>query len=189
LAQIITGYGFRRFGVAIINADLSKITSAKDRKQWHINSYSYTGFCAAVEMRQWSLSWSGPFPELVYEDGDTGRGELKNLLRKAGYPEPIFRPKKDRLHKRTGILQRATVPLQAADLYAYDIFSRARDIAQGKPVSRNFAAGINQTIERLEGISGVVTPAHIQFMSEGMEQLDSVIMQPSVKIDIQTFRG
>jgi hypothetical protein len=187
LSAIMVGHGLYRFGAAIINHDLKKRTSEEERKSWHVNEYSYAGRCAATEMRNWTASWGGPFPEMVFERGDTGRGRLIDLYRRDGYPEPIFKPKRDYVHPKTGIFERACVPLQAADLYAYDLFSRARDIALGGDVSRDFANGINPAIEKLSGRSGVATPGHIQFMADGLEQRDSLIMTTVVKIDTGKF--
>lgn len=111
------------------------------------------------------------------------------MCRDQGYPNPIFKPKRDTTDRKNGLTVTGAVPLQAADLYAYDLFERARAIVRGKPVSRDFANGVNPIIEKVLGRSGVATPGHIKFMAEGMAQRDSLIMETTVKIDTQTYRG
>ena len=128
-------------------------------------------------------------PEFIFETGDTGRGKLIDMCRDQKYPEPLFKPKRDTIDAKTGRLVKGVVPLQAADLYAYDLFYRARDIAKGKPVSRDFANGVNPIIEKVLGRSGVATPHHIRFMAEGMAQRESLVMETTVKIDTQIYRG
>ncbi|HWE48956.1 MAG TPA: hypothetical protein VG273_04175 [Bryobacteraceae bacterium] len=187
LSTIILNHSPFRVGVAVINEDLTGGTTPQQQKEWHINGYSYAGRAASVEINEWRKSWGGKYPTMIFEDGDTGKGRLIDLFRRDKLPAPIFKPKRDRTHRKSGIVEKGIVPLQAADLYAYDIFSRARDIAKGKPLSRNFASGINPIIERLTGRCGIATVGHVQFMADGMQQRDALILQPSVKINTKDF--
>lgn len=67
-------------------------------------------------------------PEMIFETGDKGKGSLIKLLEKEGFPSPSFRPKKDTMKK--GLLAKAAIPLQAADLLAYECFHPVREMEQ-----------------------------------------------------------
>jgi hypothetical protein len=56
----------------------------------------------------------------LHESGDLGSGELKPKFDEMEYPAPSFKRKEDRIID--GISYPATVPLQAADFLAYEIF-------------------------------------------------------------------
>jgi len=57
--------------------------------------------------------------EYVFDDGDL-RGRLSHLMQSDGYPPPIYKPSRDRVAK-DGTPIRGFLPLQAADLAAYEL--------------------------------------------------------------------
>jgi hypothetical protein len=67
-------------------------------------------------------------PELVFARGDAGRNELETRLRKDGFDNVQFRPALDEYNRKTGLIEPAVIPLQAADLYAYELFHASREI-------------------------------------------------------------
>jgi hypothetical protein len=58
----------------------------------------------------------------VFEAGDRHRGRLMERMEQDAFPPPIFLPKKDVV--RDGVLYPGFTPLQAADILAYEHFSR-----------------------------------------------------------------
>jgi hypothetical protein len=62
-----------------------------------------------------------PPAEYVFEDGDP-RGRLTRLVEEEiGYPPPSFKPSRDRYAKDGITVIRGLLPLQAADLAAYEL--------------------------------------------------------------------
>jgi hypothetical protein len=64
--------------------------------------------------------------EYIFEDGDANQNVLRAIMRQDGEPEPIFRP------KISVDPQRSIVPLQAADLLAYELLKGHRDFNTGR---------------------------------------------------------
>jgi len=52
-------------------------------------------------------------------------------MQKDGFPDPLFKPMKDTKLKN-GSIEQGAIPLQAADLYAFELFDAMRTIEQGK---------------------------------------------------------
>lgn len=181
LCAIIRAHVSAKTGVTVINNDLQAHVSAGARKNWRIRAYSLAGRTAAKEMRIWASEWGGPIPELVFEEGDLGRGDLAHLLESQGYPSPIFKPNKTYVHRKSGILKVASMPLQAADLLVYKIFAKAQLIKQHTDASRDFSR-IHPVLDKIPGMCGIVTPDHLRFIEQGMNQIDSLVMTTDVKI-------
>jgi hypothetical protein len=71
----------------------------------------------------------------VFDDGDEGKGELMRIMKRDGYPPPVFWPSRDRAVK--GNLVRGMIPLQAADFAAYEIRKHiAEDPGELKPLEK-----------------------------------------------------
>ena len=115
-------------------------------------------------------------PQLVFEDGDKGKGDLIHLLKTQDYAAPIFKPKRSRAHKKSGFVIEGAVPLQAADLLAYEIFSLCR-IANVEPYAR-----INRALFQVPGALGTIEPSRPKFVKEGLEQAESLIMRTDLKV-------
>jgi hypothetical protein len=83
------------------------------------------------------LSWKdhnryGGNVEYVFEDGDEGRGALVKVIKKEAGVEPLFRPKRDDPAKSIS----AFTPLQASDIYAYEVKKIVDEI--GTPLRHDF---------------------------------------------------
>jgi len=127
LINIISGSGLRQFGCCIVNSALAAVITKQDRKDWYLTSYTIAARACAGQVRQWFQSWNASsLPEFIFECGDQGKGALTALLEKDDFPRPIFKPKKDRV--RNGFVERAAVPLQAADLLAFEFFDLVRKV-------------------------------------------------------------
>lgn len=126
LCGILVQHAFAKSGVAVLHRDVQSALPESLRDEWRITSYALCGINVAKEMMIWLSQWSGRMPDLVYEDGDVGKGKLITLLVKHGYPAPIFKLKKRSLNRKSGLTIEGASPLEAADLLAYRLFDRAR---------------------------------------------------------------
>jgi hypothetical protein len=122
LMGIIQGNVHRKVGEVIANKILEGNISPENRKAFYMEAFPITGRTAVKTIYNYARSVKHSYrPEIVFEDGDRHRGKLRNLVVDHGYPEPIFRPKKDRMEK-DGKITPGYSPLQAADWIAYEIF-------------------------------------------------------------------
>ena len=86
-------------------------------------------------MRKWARSENlRSVPELVFADGDLGKGQLIARLKEDGFVDPIFRPAIDTW--KDGMLVKGVLPLQAADLFAYEMFDPMRKIEKDGYIER-----------------------------------------------------
>lgn len=121
LLYIIESHAFRKFGCAIEHKQLTSTISKKQREKYLLDAYSFAGLYCAHQVNKWRINERiSTLPELVFEDGDLGKGHLMERLKKDGFGTPIFRQKKDDENDRGN--RRAFTPLQAADFLAYEIF-------------------------------------------------------------------
>ena len=158
LVQIIADNVLRQFGCVIVNRSLTK-WSKQDRDQWNMTAYSVAGRSCAGQMRAWCKWNSMPsLPEMIFECGDTGKGSFIKLLERDGFPSPIFKPKKDIVKK--GLLVRAAIPLQAADLLAYECFHPIREMEKTGTLSeKRFAY---DGLEQIRGSPKVIYPKNME---------------------------
>jgi len=87
-------------------------------------------------------------PELVFEDGDAGKGELISILRRDGFSAPVFQPKRDRVDA-DGTIVKCAIPLQAADLLAFELFDPIRKIERDGYIKR-----IKKTYREIDRVPG-----------------------------------
>ena len=102
--------------------------------------------CGA-QVREWCRGWSGSLPEFIFECGDDGVDDLRAIFKRGELPEPIFKPKKDII--KSGFLRKAAVPLQAADLLAFECFDPIR-----KYENDGYLKRIRPSFKALENIPG-----------------------------------
>jgi len=122
LMEIISAHTYEKFGCVVVNQVLAAEMTEETRTQFLINAYSLGGRSCAADVRRWQLGWGGKtVPELVFEDGDIGKGLLRKVLLRDGFAEPLFGPKKDQV-SGDGLIIPALTPLQAADWLAYEVF-------------------------------------------------------------------
>jgi hypothetical protein len=183
LCAIVAAHASYRIAVIVINHKINQHLSGADQKKWHTQAYSYAGRTCAKEVRIWASKWKGPMPELIYEKGDTGQPDLRRLLEgKGGYPNFQFRPKKDHRDKKSGNLIVGPVPLQAADLLAYEVAAWCNRMREEKPKSQREAPRIQKDLHKMDGITGVAIDDYLKFFKDGVKQIDALVMIPNVKI-------
>ena len=126
LLDIISRHAYRKFGCGISIKNWSSLISPKNITEFRINAYCIAGMVSTDSVDSWALRERIAMPiEVVFEDGDLGKGTLQNYL-SPRKPDPLFRPKNDTLRK-DGMVVPAFVPLQAADLLAYELFVGIRN--------------------------------------------------------------
>jgi hypothetical protein len=149
LVKIIVGNVGRKFGSVVVNDKFNAAISPEERKQWLLGSYSLAGRTCAARVRGWAKTEKlRSVPRLVFEEGDSGRGELSKILQQDGFAAPIFAPKKDTTDS-VGTVVKAAVPLQAADLWAYEMFDPMRKIENDGYIKR-----IKTTYQELDRVPG-----------------------------------
>jgi hypothetical protein len=82
------------------------------------NPYAFCGRHCVARVRMWANSFNYPEDSIryVFEQGTRGKGELMQVMKRDGFPAPIFKPK-------------STAALQAADFVAWE-HTKAFDSAQ-----------------------------------------------------------
>lgn len=116
-AQIIVSNVERSFGCIVRYADFEKVNQLYRLDEIAGNPYALAGRTCVAR----TGLFLGDQQEVIYifEDGDTGKGELMRILERDGHPAPIFRPSRDQI--RNGRQVRGVIPLQAADFAAYEM--------------------------------------------------------------------
>ena len=148
LIQIIKDNVLRQFGCGIFSTTM-KLMTDKEREEWKISMYGIAGRACAGQVRIWCTQETIPIlPELIFEHGDFGSDSLRLLLVQDGFQEPLFRRKKDFI-RADGFLERGVIPLQAADLLAFECFDPIRKIANDGHLKRLRPSGI--ALEEIRG--------------------------------------
>ena len=179
LSQIIRDHVARKIGISILNEHLKEVMTNEERKEWRVKSYSVAGRTAAVEARLWASTDGLRIPELVFEKGDVGSGDLKHLLESQGYPSPVFKPKKKQINRKSGLPMEPAIPLQAADLYAYEVFHRTRRFQETPEKSR-----LPEALDKIPGDPGRIGVKNLTFLRELFEQDGSLIATTAVKLKL-----
>lgn len=171
LIQITASNVARKFGVVVQNESLSVLTS-EERRKWHITPYSLAGRTCAARVREWAGTERLRFvPELVFEDGDTGKGELIKLIEESRFATPIFKYSHDRIGE-DGFVVKGAVPLQAGDLLAFQLFGPQRNILRDgyiKEIPKTYTE-----LDKIPGELGVVDREHVQQLVKGLAEMEAL---------------
>jgi len=159
LIGLVKSYVVGMFGCVVkISAMQAMTNEARDR--FHLTAYVLAGRNCAGEVAKWihesAQGGEAPPCELIYEDGDTGQSALTKRLTEDEYPFS-FKPKRDTMRK-SGLIEPGFVPLQAADILAYEI---AAGVRRG-----NFKRWPAVQLESIPGRIGI-------FEEEDMPELES----------------
>jgi hypothetical protein len=156
LIGIIKRNTYRKFGCCIVANFLSGM-SEDNRDYYKLNAYSLAGRVCVGRIRSWLKreNWDVPV-EYVFEDGDKGKGLLMQRMEVDGFPSPIFKRKKDRYHGEE-LVERAFLPLQAADIMAYECYQLSKHAETPETWSAELRWPLAQLDETPEEI-GIMTP-------------------------------
>lgn len=105
-------------GHAVLMSDFRKVNESYAFEAWDFTPYSLCGRTCLASVSNWAAEQSIPEDQIsyVFEDGSKGKGTLiHRILRDKGIT-PIFKKKHE------------SVPLQAADLFAYEMLAGSRAI-------------------------------------------------------------
>jgi hypothetical protein len=105
-------------GHAVLMDDFRKVNSLLAFEVFGITPYSLCGRTCLASVSNWAKRWGIAEDQIryVFEDGSKGKGTLEQrILRDKGIT-PVFKKKRE------------SVPLQAADLFAYEMLAGNRDI-------------------------------------------------------------
>jgi hypothetical protein len=122
LVGLIKGQAEARFNVAIRIANLD-LLSEETRARFNLSAYLMAGWTAAVLVQKWAFFRGHAWKDIlmVYEKGDLHWEKLREGLERTGLPA-LFLPKADRTDQRGAVVEPGFVPLQAADLFAHELF-------------------------------------------------------------------
>lgn len=132
LMEILKSHAYRKFGCTIINGAFNEMNSQL-KEEFSLVAYSVAGRTCEKKLREWvTAEWKNPSTEveLVFEEGDKGKGKLQKRLSDDRCFSPTFRPKKDCVED--GTTRHGFVPLQAADWLAYELSVAVKNAEGGK---------------------------------------------------------
>jgi hypothetical protein len=152
LIGIIQGHCHRKFGCLIINSIHDAELSVANRESFNLEAYALAGRTVVADVSAYAASFHAKaFPEIIFEDGDLDKGKLIQRMKDDGYPAPSFKPKKDTSGK-DGLLRPGYTPLQAADLWAYELFQADMKVQRDGPQAK-FRWGFEQ-LHKISGEAG-----------------------------------
>lgn len=98
-----------------------------------------------------------------------------------GYPAPIFKPKRDHTDKKQPtLIHRGYTPLQAADLWAFELFQSYKQHQEGKDF-KDFRWAAKQ-LDKLPGEPGIYTEKDLKRLSDMLSQKrqgNTIIQDPA----------
>ena len=163
LMSIIVGSVSQKVGSVIATSRFERIPQDL-RRDFGFGRYSLAGRTVAADIRRWAQREriTTPIP-MVFEDGDKGKGELMKVFENDQLPPPVFRTKKDKVTE--GGAASAWLPLQAADLLAYEIYNAAEKAERNALTSMRWALG---PLDKVPGEPGIYLDDDIDRLIRGV---------------------
>ena len=147
---------------------LHALVPKQDYEAWHLDAYSYAGRACAAHVRLWATSQHlSSVPSLVFAKGDTGRDDLEKALSRDDFTDFVFKPAKDEKNRKTGFIEKAAIPLQAADLFAYELFYPIRKIESG--IHGHQLTPIHYFLDKIPGEAQVTEDKSLLEFNERMQ--------------------
>jgi hypothetical protein len=125
----------RKFGCTIPSKLYAQTLSASLREKFKFKAYVITGRARAARVREWSERERAPQVsniQFFFEGGDNWQKEFKQRLMEDGFPEPIFKSKRDRYSRSKKLIEPGLIPFQASDVLAHIIFVAEKYYRRGK---------------------------------------------------------
>ena len=177
LAKIIGDYAMRKFGMVVRVRELHRLVSKSILNKWHLDAYSYAGRACAAHVRLWAMeNHLRSMPRIVYATGDAGRNQLEKRLRIDGINGVAFESPWDQENRKTGMIDPGAIPLQAADLFAYELFNPTRILEESKqPADKDLLSDVWYILDKIEGEAQITSVDNFdqfekrirQFFSQG----------------------
>ena len=169
LVGIIISHAHRKEACVVPNRTHSANMSPEIRKAFRLEAYPLAGRTVAKKVMDYAISFRSRYvPEFVFEDGDLDKGMLMERFEKDGYPKPIFKPKKDTVNKQTGLITPGYTPLQAADLWAYELFLAYKHDRKNVPFGS--MRWPFKELDKMQGEAGI-------YLDESMRRTNSMLDQ------------
>lgn len=170
LMEIIQSHVYRKFGCVIENSEFDQL-SEENQREFGLNAYSLAGRTCVADVSKWKKQegLSHVPTGYVFEEGDEGAGELSRRMFEDGHSQPHFLPKKDRTGP-DGSPINAYTPLQAADMFAYELAKPFKDLLEGKPRVESFRWGFNQ-FDHIPGEPGYYSPKNLVELNVALDSL------------------
>lgn len=167
LIGIIEDHVYRKFGCIVFERLIAKLSDSNRAFYIMKHAYALAGKHVARDVRVWAINERmALLPALIFEDGDTGKGDLIAGLELDGWPTPDFKPKRDS-RGPGGLLVQGFVPLQAADLLAHTYYSVAKEMDTSPDGTFNEKRRYRR-FESLQGTIGYYSPENIREMDRMM---------------------
>jgi hypothetical protein len=167
LMGLIRTHVYRKFCCAVTIADWKGQVSPEMKERFRINAYVLAARSCTTQVREWCLFERINSPvAIVFERGDIGRGMLEAQFRKDELPDPLFRPKKDWKDREGNLIEAGYLPLQAADILAYESFlavSRRNDDRWGM-----------QELKKVEGFFSEYTESDLAELENKLQWLSAI---------------
>jgi hypothetical protein len=169
LVDLIKSHAFRKFGSVVELAALNERLDDVLKTEFHLTAYTLAGRACAGDMRQWAIAegLTNTRFALVFEDGDLGRGKLRQRLEEDGFGVNLT-PKKDTM--KNGVLEPALIPLQAADISAYEMSLAAK--------RENIDRWAATELMRMPGHISIFTAEDVQALNKDLVGITSSESQP-----------
>lgn len=102
----------RSFCILVPMYDYREVNELYYLEEWLGKPYSIAALGIVQKLKAWKTQFAPNDPlEVFFESGTKHQGDMRKVFKQFGYDEPIFRDKK------------SVIPLQAADLLAWENFS------------------------------------------------------------------
>jgi len=166
LLEIILSHASAKFSCAVINKSYAANISEANKRRFLLNAYVLAARAVIELVHEWTLYRDNRPVEHVFEEGDEGKGMLIERMQIEGLHKPSFRWGKDTTHRRTKASIPGFTPLQASDIYAYEVFRFAKDFSTKGNVKSDVLRGLD--------------PVHGEprtFSIQDLQQLDGMIDQ------------
>jgi hypothetical protein len=170
LMDILKSHVYRKFAHTIINKEFMNLTPEL-REEFALTAYSVAGRTCDKGVRQWIATEPGfrgnPY-EIVFEEGDRGKGKLQKRLAEDYKTFPLFKPKKD-TQLEDGSIRPGFIPLQAADWLANEVNRMAKQFPNTLESSDQLRWPMQQFIQYPPGFVGTYTAENIKELESGLE--------------------
>jgi hypothetical protein len=169
LMDILKQNVFRKFSHTIINKDFVNLTPQL-REEFALCAYSLAGRICDKGVRDWIASEPGfrekPY-EIVFEEGDKGKGKLQRRLADDHKIFPIFKSKKDK-QLEDGSIRAGFIPLQAADWLANEVNRMTKQFPGTLESIEQLRWPMQEFFQYPPGFMGTYTPENLKELEDGI---------------------
>jgi hypothetical protein len=162
-----------KFGMVVRVKAFHELVPAEEYNAWHLDAYSYAGRACVAYVRLWADQYHlRSLPEIVFASGDTGRDQLEIRLKRDGFDKVRFQPAIDQVDRKTGFIIPAAVPLQASDLFAYELFAPVRtkeQLEDPRGINRDYLDPAWFILDKISGEPRVTEDASLKATKERLD--------------------